>query len=289
MTVIAVLLAPLLVGAAAQFSSTYSPTPRPPLSRDTTECLDTLHAGDSLSGIVTMTVRPQDRKTVLPSDFEGLFVQEFRSRLKVPRNLPLSVMVGWRPCEPASGRCASGVLMLGSHAYVTAHPEGGLSRIAVVDMSLTPAFADSVRVVLERIGAENMSPFFSRADSIPLEIAIRVELPSDSAPPGRHLLLIKIPHYKVPFTPAGGAKDPKKPKYPSIAERNRIGDSVAVTFTILPDGTVAPQSIDVHAGYYRNFTRSVLDNLVTTSYTPAHIGACPVASRVFQAFAFKVP
>lgn len=234
-----------------------------------------------------MSVRPQDGKTTLPPDFEGLFVEEFRSRLKVPGSLPLSVMVGWTPCGPASNRCASGVLMLGSHAYVTAHPTGRLSRIGVIDFSLTPAFTDSVRVVLERLSGENMSPFFSQKDSIPLEIAIGVEQHSDTVPRVRHLFRVKVPHYNVPLTYAQ-PKDAKRPKYPSIAERNRIGDSIVVTFTILPDGTVAPESVDRKAGHHKEFIQSVFDRLSTTSYVPAHIGACPVATWVSQSFAFSV-
>src|SRR4051812_18173823 len=50
---------------------------------DTVTCLDTL-ARDSILVLVKMSVKPQEKKVTLPADFEGYFVQEFRSLLKVP-------------------------------------------------------------------------------------------------------------------------------------------------------------------------------------------------------------
>ncbi len=237
LAMLAVLLAPVVAGATTHFSSGSTPSARRTVVRDTTGCLDTLHASDSVSAVVTMSVRPQDRKTTLPPDFEGLFVQEFRSRLKVPNNLSLSVMAGWAPCDSVSQRCVGGVLTLGSQAYLTAHPTGTLSRFGVIDFSLTP---------------------------------------------------VTIPHYKLPFTFAAWPKKAKGPKYPYIAETRGVGDSVAVTFTVLPDGTVAPQSVDVQAGNYMDFIRSVFDGLATMSYVPARIGSCPVATWTAQTFIFKM-
>ena len=138
-----------MIAAGAIRSSSQDSSSAPAIAdRDTTGCLDTLHANDSVVAIVKMSVRPQDRKTKLPPDFEGLFAQEFRSRLKLPPNLSLSVMVGRSPCDTRGDRCAGGVMMFGSHAYATAQPNGALSRVTVVDFSLTPVFAERVRTVL---------------------------------------------------------------------------------------------------------------------------------------------
>jgi TonB family protein len=284
---LAVMLAPILVGAATDFTQGHSADGRP-AAQDTTGCLDTLRASDSVSAVVKMSVGPQDRKAKLPADFEGLFVQEFRSRLNVPKNLPLGVMVGWKPCDSVSHRCAGGVLMFGSHGYFIAHPTGTLSRIGVVDLSLTPAFSDSVRAVLERISQEKMSPFLNSKDSIPLKISIGVEQHSDTVPTVRHLFRVTIPRYNLPFTYAAYPKDAKPPKYPSIAERRGVGDSVGVTFTVLHDGSVAPQSVDVQAGTYRDFMQSVFDRLATTRYVPANVGGCRVATWVRQNFVFNM-
>ena len=286
---LALFLAPIVAGAATHFTSTSSPVAPRTVVRDTTSCLDTLHASDSISVVVTMSVRPQDAKTTLPPDFEGLFVQEISSRLKAPRSLLLGVMVGWNQCDSAGHRCKDGVLTFGSTAYATAHPTGALSRIVVIDPSLTPAFADSVRAVLERIGQEKMSPsFFNKTDSIPLRISIGIEQHSDTIPSHRHLFRVALPHYNLPFTLADWPKDAKAPKYPSIAETRRVGDSVAVTFTVLADGTVDPRSVDVRAGYYFDFVQSVFDHLATARYLPAYVGGCRVATRAGQSFTFKM-
>ncbi len=286
---LALLLGPIVAGAATHVTSTSSPDASRTVVRDTTGCLDTLHASDSVSAAVTISVRPQNPKTTLPPDFEGLFAQEISSRLKVPGSLLLGVMTGWNECYSASHRCEGGVLMLGSNAYATAHHTGELSRIGVIDFSLTPAFSDSVRRVLERIGQVKMSPpFFDRTDSIPLKISIGVEQHSDTVPPHRRLFRVNLPHYNLPFTFAEEPKNAKAPKYPSIAETRHVGDSVAVTFTILADGTVAPQSVEVQTGHYVDFIRSVFDWLAKARYLPAHMGGCPVASRAGQSFAFKM-
>jgi hypothetical protein len=286
--VLAMLLAPIMAGAATRVTLRDSLPARATVVPDTSGCLDTLRASDSVFAVVKMSVWPQDRKTKLPPDFEGLFVQEFRSRLKAPTKLPMSVIAGWKPCD-SLGHCVGGVLMFGSHGYATAQPTGALSRIRVVDLSLTPAFSDSVTAVLEHIGQQKLSPFFNGKDSVPLEISIDVEQHADTVPAVRHLFRVSIPHYSLPFTYAQWPKNEKGPKYPSIAERRRVGDSVVVSFTTLPEGIVAAQSVDLHAGQYRDFVRAVFDKLATTRYVPAHIGGCPVASWQRQSFVFKIP
>jgi len=57
-----------------------------------------------------MSVTPQDTAAQLPADFEGLFVQDFRSRFKPPSRLPLSVVVGSPPCDSLGSRCAGASL-----------------------------------------------------------------------------------------------------------------------------------------------------------------------------------
>lgn len=214
-------------------------------------------------------------------------MQEFRSRLKVPSNLPLSVMQGWTPCDSVSRKCLGGVLMLGSQAYATAHPDGAVSRIMVIDLALTPALADTVRVVLLRMANDKAVPFFNGPDSIPLDISIHVEDRPDTVPEWRHLFRATIPHYASQFTPAQVPKNTRGPKYPSIAELEQVTDSVALTFSILSDGTVAPQSVDLQAGHYKDFIHSVFERLATVRYTPARIGTCPVATWEKQSFVFR--
>jgi len=286
---LSVLAAPVIACAAVQFSEPNRPKPPSALVRDTVGCLDTLHATDSITAVIKMTVKPQDSKTKLPPDFEGLFVQEFRSRLKVPSNLPLSVMEGWTPCDSRSHKCASGVLIVGSQAYATAHRDGAVSRIAVVDFALTPALANAVGTVLQVMAKDRAFPFFSGPDSIPLDISIHTEQRPDTVPTGRYLFRARIPHYAFQFSPAEWPTDARGPKYPSIAERARVPDSVALTFSILPDGTVAPQSVDLQAAHYTDFVRAVFDRIATMRYVPGRIGSCPVATWGAQSFLFKIP
>jgi hypothetical protein len=257
--------------------------------RDTINCIDSLPASDSVKALVKMSVKPQNPKTRLPPDFEGLLAQEFRSRLKLPGKLPLSVMMAWGPCDSVAGKCAGGVLMLGTQVYATVHPGGTLSRLVLVDYALAPTLADSVRAVLQRMSDEKMVPYSAGTDSIPLDISIRLEENPDTVPAFRHLFRLSLPHYAGPFSHASWPKKARGPRYPEIAERARVGDSVVLSFTTLSDGAVAPQSVDVHAGHYNDFIRSVFDRMATMHYVPARIRGCPVPTWQTQAFVFKVP
>jgi hypothetical protein len=161
--------------------------------------MDTLHATDSVNALIKMSIKPQDPKGNLPKDFEGLFVQEFRSRLKLPARLPLSVMLGWAPCDTVAQTCDAGALMVGSQAYATAHSNGTLSRIDVVDVTLTPVFSDSIAALLGRMSEQKAVPFFEAPDSIPLDISIAVEQNPDSVPVYRHLFRARIPRFGRQF------------------------------------------------------------------------------------------
>ena len=252
-------------------------------------CLDTMKPTDSVNAVVKMSVRPVDSRAKIPSDLEGFFVQEFRSRLKKPGSLPLSVMRGWGPCDKSGNRCSSGVLMFGIRGYVTAHNDGKLSRISLVDISQTPAFVDSVKSALEAMTRDFAGPNPGAVDSIALRFAIELEQNADTVPAYRKLFLIAVPRYNTPYTAADWPKNGRPPPYPRAAELRRIEDEVTVTFTVLDNGSVAPESVDLEKFHYREFIEAVFTSLATTVYRPARIGSCPVASWDQQSFQFKVP
>jgi hypothetical protein len=262
----------------------------PPLSdpRATATCLHTIKPTDSVKAVVKMNVRPRDPGVKLPPDLEGLFVQEFKSRLKMPAVLPLSVMRGWFPCDKTE-RCQSGLLIFGTRAYATLKSDGTLSKVSVVDLSLTPSFADSVRSAFAKMSTDRASPFLGGLESVALRFAIEVEQDADTVPAYRKLFLVALPHYAMPYSPADYSKGTAPPKYPRIAEMNRITDTVQLTFTILENGSVAPESVDLEKAHYREFIESVFTSMSKTTYIPARIGTCAVASWVNQSFAFALP
>jgi len=282
-----VLIAPIIAGA---MRSGELPEPQPVSqpARDTVGCLDTLHTSDSINVIVTMSVKPQDRKVALPPDFEGLFAQEFRLRLKVPGNLPLSVMQGWGFCDSREDKCSGGAPIIGTHAFATAHPDGTLSRIATIDFALVPALSESVRTALEVLSNDKTVPSVAGSDSLPLEMFILVDEKADTIPIFRHLFRARIPHYSGKYTAAQWPKNARGPRYPMIAERARAEDSVAMNFTIRSDGTVIPETLEIRSAHYRDFIRAVFDRMTTIRYVPARIGSCPVPSWVSQNFIFSM-
>ncbi len=65
-----------------------------------------------------------------------------------------------------------------------------------------------------------------------------------------------------------------------------VGDTLVLTYTILRNGTVAPSSIDLHSGHYRDFVKPVVTSLMNSTFEPGSIGGCPVATWVTQRFMF---
>jgi TonB family protein len=252
-------------------------------------CLDTLHASDSVVTIVKMNVAPQDAKTKLPRDFENLFAEAFRPNLKVPSKLPLSVVTGLKPCDSVGSRCAGGVLNVGAIAYVTAYNDGTLSDPSVVDVALTHSLAVSVRSALETMSQNQAVPWMGHIDSIPLVLTLIPEEQPDTVPASRYVFRAQVPRYDVPFSYAAMPLAGVNARYPASTRLVGAEDSVTLAFTVEPDGAIASESIDLVSANYRDFVTSVVEALDTTRYHPAHLGDCPVATRMKQRFVFKAP
>ena len=286
----AVILALVFVAACAT-----NPSPKNKVSSgrraaaDSIGCLDTLRTADSILTIVKMSVAAQDPKVVLPRNFEDLFVAEFRSHFRLPAPLPLSVVKGSEPCDSLGSRCVGGVLDVGAVAYATAHNDGKLTDIQVLDVALTPRFADSVNSALQAIARGELVPPMGDAESIPIVLQIAPEDAPDSVPTLRHVFKAQVPRYNWPFSYASMPAAGVDAKYPFAGQIAGAEDSVTLAFTVGSDGTIVTQSIELVSATYRDFVTSVLDALVRTRYHPAHLGDCAVATRMKQRFLFKLP
>lgn len=258
-------------------------------SADSIGCLDTLLAADTVSTIVKMSVAARDLTDTLPPGFEDLFVEEFRLRFKVPANLPLSVVSGSEPCDSLGSRCVGGALSLGIVAVATAHNDGKLTDIEVLDVAQTPHFADSVNAALQSMARYWPLPPLGDVESIPIVVRLVSEPAPDTVPAVRLVLKAKVPQYDWPFSFASMPAAGVKASYPFAARLAGLEDSVSMAFTVNSDGTIDEQSIELLTGTYRDFISSVLEALSRTRYHPAHLGDCAVATRMRQRFLFKLP
>jgi hypothetical protein len=256
---------------------------------DTIGCLDTLRATDSVTAIIKVVVMPRDSGQRLPREFEGLFADLFRQRFRIPAKMPLSVVKGVAPCDSLGSRCAGGMLDLAVLAYATAHNDGKMGDIAVLDVALAPSFTDGVRSVLESISRESLLPPIGDVDSIPLVVRLESDQEGDSVPAYRRVFQTKLPRYGAPFTYASMPAAGVAARYPFAARLAGVEDSVTVAFTVESDGTIPPESIELVKANYRDFVSSVADALLKTRYHPARLGDCAVATRMEQRFLFKVP
>jgi len=254
---------------------------------DSVGCLDTLRATDTITAVATLRVRRYQNKADLPAEFAGFFAQEFKSRFRVPSNLALSVVMLTRATCTTDRNCSGAGLWLSANAYAVARKDGSLSFIGVSDESLTPDFAESVRVVLETMSRDRAIPEIYE-DSLPLEITIRPHLDPDTVPRERHLFRVRIPWYDLRLTPPDAPPN-QVLTYPVLAERVGLEDSVAMSFTVLSNGSVHPGSLDVRSGFFREFIQKVATELEKSTYTPAQLGACPVATWTNQSFVFRMP
>lgn len=225
----------------------------------------------------------------MPRDFESMFVEEFRTHFKAPTNLPLSVVSGSEPCDSLGSRCAGGVLSMGAVAYATAHNDGKLSDVAVLDVSLTPRLAESVSSALAAMSKAELGPPTGDVDSVSLILRILPESDPDTVPDVRQVLKARVPRYEWPFSYAAMPAAGVDAEYPFAARLAGLGDSVTLAFTVEPNGAIAPESIELVSATYRDFITSVLEALDRTQYHPAHLGDCAVATRMKQRFLFKLP
>lgn len=257
-------------------------------SADTVGCVDTLHATDTIPAVIKVSVRHQDSAGKLPPDFEGLFAQEFRSRFKPPAQLPLSVMFGDPPCDRDKNVCSGATPLVHVVAYAVVASDGTIPHLGVLSPSLNRELADSVRSALMSMSKANMVPFFQTEKTLPLTIIVNSEEHPDSIPQVRRLFRAKLPRYVVQFQHAQMADNSARPKYPLAAKRAFVGDTLKFQFTILSDGHVAPQSVDVLHAHYREFLDTMGDALSTAVFQPAKLGACPVAEWVTQTYRFAM-
>lgn len=257
------------------------------LRADSIGCLDTLRASDTVDAIVKLTAASEDPKVGLTPDFEKFLALAFQARFKAPARLALSLVVGSEPCDSLGSRCAGGVLNIGAVAYVTARANGSLEVDGLVDETLTGDFVNSVRSTLEAMSKNLDVPLLEHADAIPLILTLAPDDDPDTVPAARYLFKAKLPRYDLPFTYAMAPGAGLTPEYPSRGEIAGIGDSVDLAFTVRADGSVAPESIQLLAGNYREFVLSAADALSKTRFHPAHLGDCAVATRVRHHFVFK--
>jgi hypothetical protein len=259
------------------------------LQADTAACLDSLVAKDSLAAIVKMSVAPLESASKFPPDFEALFVEEFRARFKPPKKLDLGVMLGSAPCDRAHNVCSGAFPILTTVAYATALSNGKLTALRIVDASLTREFADSIRSTLLTMSKENMVPFFVSAESIPIQILLESEASPDSIPRARQLFRATLPRYVAQFHSVDRPAFSPEPKYPAKGIIAGVGDTLQVNFTVMSDGRVARQSVDVTRGRYWDFAREVIYALGKTVFRPARIGRCAVATWVTGKYIFDSP
>lgn len=284
---LAFILAPLSIVVAC--SSNPSPRSGSRSVSASAGCLDTLQASDSIATMVRMTVAAQDSAVKLPRDFEGMFVEGFRSHFTVPKTLPLSVVTGWQPCDSLGVRCASGALNLSAVIYVNAHNNGTLSDASVIDETITPALADSLRSALAAMSRANDVPPTGETETIALAIKVAPQESADSARVSTNLFKAVVPHYSWPFSSAIMPKAGVNASYPFTARLAGVEDSVAIAFTVDADGRIVPESLDLVSANYREFVASVAHALLEARYHPAHLGDCAVATRMKQRFVFKAP
>ena len=249
-------------------------------------CLDTLFASDTIRSTVRLTLAPQDSTATLPIDFDNVFTEELKARFHAPPQIPLRVVAGWEPCDSAATRCAGGILNLATTAYFTAHRDGRLTRISVVDESLTPALVDSLSRALRRLSTAKTTAWSAAPDSILLQLTLAPYEGRDSLPDPGGVFTSIVPHYNLPFSsaipPAGGVK----PGYPISAELAGVQDTVVVAFTVDSDGLVVSESLELLGGKYRDFVGAVVNALLDAQYHPARLGDCAVAARMRQRFVF---
>ena len=249
-------------------------------------CLEALAPSDTVRSVVRLTVEPQDSTAALPYDFQNFFAEELRARFHAPRAIQLRAVAGWEPCDSVASRCAGGILNLATTAYFTAHSDGRLTRISIVDESLTPPLVDSLNHALRRLSSAKTASWPSPPDSIALQVRLAPYEGKDSVPTAQRFFTSVTPRYELPFSAAVPPSGGVQPNYPITAELSGASDTIVVAFTVDSDGLIVAESFELLAGKYRDFAGAVVNALLDTQYHPARLGDCAVAARMRQRFVF---
>ncbi|HEX9221570.1 MAG TPA: hypothetical protein VF858_13885, partial [Gemmatimonadaceae bacterium] len=117
-------------------------------------------------------------------------------------------------------------------AYATAHDDGKLTDIEVVDAALTPSLADSVMAALRSMSRASLAPPIGDVDSIPLVLQLVSEENPDTVPAVRQVFRAKVPLYSSPFSYASMPISGVNAKYPFNARLAGVEDSVTLAFTV---------------------------------------------------------
>src|SRR5205085_10530103 len=102
--------------------------------------------------------------------------------------------------------------------------------VEVVDVALTPALADRLKIALQAMSKAGTVPLAGDVESVPLVLEIGPEENGDTIPAERRVFLAKVPRYDIPFRYASMPAAGVDARFPFRARLAGVGDSVTVAF-----------------------------------------------------------
>lgn len=169
--------------------------------------------------------------------------------------------------------------------------DGSLSDVRLDASSLSPSLDNAMLHAATALDSAHALPPFPdsvKADAITVFFAI--DGSGDSTRVSRPLFAATMPVWTAePMKHATGMRPNRKPRYPPLAERERIPGSVLISFVIDAQGIPRMETVRLLRASAREFAAAVLDALPNWRFVPARIDGCPVPELVQMPFAFRVP
>jgi hypothetical protein len=177
---------------------------------------------------------------------------------------------------------------LGGHLILELSRTGGLKPERVRALSGSPELARALTQATLRTDSLKAFPALAE-DQYPRDGRVVFDIRESLEPTGDKVVIAKVRLHALEITTPPVPDRPSLPKYPVAALGRRPVEGYAYyQFVIDPDGHPVPESFTLLDANFREFAEAAYAALRQTTYRPAFVGRCPVASLVHQRVAFKL-
>ena len=262
-------------------------------------CARVFTGGETRIDSLFVSVEPAFRMPKVPTPGLHTFAASVGSLLELPRPFELPGVVDLMFKEPApegdspvtSGRYREGLM---GEVMVELDRKAGLKRVLLTQTTLTPAI-DAALVKAARAAADvgisdELRGALRKAHGAMLFVRLRTVAGSISRNEESFAAVavaaLPVPVVDVADMPRG--RKQRAPSYPIVARDNGVDGKVNLVFVIGRDGRVVPGTVNILGDTKREFAKASIEALMRAEFTPAMVGACPVATLVVQPFTFTI-
>lgn len=240
-------------------------------------------ATDSVTLVVSATLRPFEATESLPEGYARQFLTEYANRLILPNPLAVPVYQGLdsstasRMQDSAAGttsiRFLAGVRLAGSTGRA----------LRLMTSTLSPSLDSTFAGALQEMAGESAMPALPDGK----QVEARLLILTDTVVPAGAVELFRMRSPRLVITAPTVARH-VPPKYPPMLRSANIEGEVLVEFVIDERGALDAPSVRVLKMTHPEFLKAAMDVLPRFTFRPARAGACRVSYVVAVPMVFSL-